>query len=829
MTNIGIIGVPFDEGVTASNGRPGAKEGPKAIRQALKRYSLDIEDLGDVDPDKVTEAVRMALERNTLPIVIGGGHDITFSTIKALTQFFERKVGGINVDSHLDVREVKNGVITSGTPFRRALEELDGKFDGNLFIELGTDKLVNSQEHIDYVKAKGAQIIAVDEFHDQNLFSELGDNAFISIDIDSIQQTFAPGCSAPAPFGFNPEEVRKIAFEAGKSPNIKLFDLMELNPLYDIDGRTARLAAGLICAFVEGYNKRTPQVPCHPELVSGSTPLDSGSEAGMTGGKHSLYLEEKPAGEIRAQTGTELRCQTWETEAALRMLENNLDPKVALVPDELIVYGGSGRAARNWRCFNTIVRSLKNLKPDETILVQSGKAVGVLKTFEHCPRVLIANANLVPAWSTQGHFDKYDAMGLTMYGQMTAGSWIYIGTQGIIQGTYETFAAMADQHFGGSLAGKLVVSGGMGGMSGAQPLAITMNSGVALIVEILKERIEQKVREGYCDKIAYNLDEALKLTTEAIANKQPLSVGLVGNTADIIPKLVRRDIIPNIITDQTSAHDLSTYVPYGNMSAQESIVKHTEAILEMQKRGAIAVDYGNNIRGQAEKGGLQVRNEKGEFLYPGFVPAYIRPLFCEGKGPFRWAALSGDPEDIRKIDKKILETFPEDRALARWIKLAQEKIPFIGLPTRVCWLGYGDRAKMGLIINEMVATGELKAPIVIGRDHLDCGSVASPNRETEAMKDGSDAIADWPLLNALANTACGADWISIHNGGGVGIGNATHAGMVVVATGTKQKAKRLERVLTSDPGLGIMRHVDASYEKAIEIAKKKNVQIPRLN
>ena len=554
-----------------------------------------------------------------------------------------------------------------------------------------------------------------------------------------------------------------------------------------------------------------------------------------------LYIEEKPSGPIRAQQGNLLRCKSWEAEAALRMLENNLDPDVALAPEELIVYGGSGRAARNWRTYNSIVKSLKELAHDETLLVQSGKAVGVLKTFTHSPRVLIANSNIVPAWSTQENFDRYDAMGLTMYGQMTAGSWIYIGTQGILQGTYETIAALAEKHYQGSLKGKFLLSGGMGNMSGAQPLAVTMNEGATIIVEARYERIEQKIKEGYCDKIAFNLDEALKLLNGALSCNEPVSIGLVGNTAEVLPDLVKKDIIPDIVTDQTSAHDLMDYIPVGDLKevltlkekdpaeykkqSLESIVAHTEAILEMQNRGAIAFDYGNNLRGQAEKGGLSVRNEEGNFLYPGFVPAYIRPLFCQGKGPFRWAAISGDPNDIYKIDKKILETFPADKALHRWIKLAAEKVPFPGLPTRVCWLGYGDRARMGLIINEMVASGELKGPIVIGRDHLDCGSVASPNRETEGMKDGSDAIADWPLLNAMANTTCGADWVSIHNGGGVGIGNATHAGMVIVATGTNEKAERLERVLTGDPGLGIMRHVDAGYDIAVEVAKDKGVRI----
>ncbi|MBI4235139.1 urocanate hydratase [Candidatus Peregrinibacteria bacterium] len=552
-------------------------------------------------------------------------------------------------------------------------------------------------------------------------------------------------------------------------------------------------------------------------------------------------MEEKPDAPIRAAIGSGLRCKSWEVEAALRMLENNLDPKVALVPDELIVYGGSGRAARNWREYNKIVRSLKSLEADETLLIQSGKAVGIVRTFVSAPRVLMANSNIVPAWSTQENFDRYDAMGLTMYGQMTAGSWIYIGTQGILQGTYETFAALADKHFGGSLKGKFVVTGGLGGMSGAQPLAVTMNEGACLVVESIEARVKQKLDEGYLDKMTADFDEAIDFVRAAVSRGEALSVGLVGNAATVLSQMVERGIIPDVVTDQTSAHDLMAYWPEGEISevialrdkdgvefrrrALEAVVKHTAAILDMQKAGAIAFDYGNNLRGQAEKGGLTVRDGAGEFLFPGFVPAYIRPLFCEGKGPFRWAALSGDPADILRLDEEVLRMFPEDLALARWIKLAAAKVPFIGLPARVCWLGYGDRAKFGLRINELVASGELKAPIVIGRDHLDCGSVASPNRETEAMKDGSDAIADWPLLNALANTASGADWVSIHNGGGVGIGNSTHAGMVIVATGTAEKAARLERVLTTDPAMGIFRHADAGYEKAIEVAKERGVKV----
>lgn len=558
-----------------------------------------------------------------------------------------------------------------------------------------------------------------------------------------------------------------------------------------------------------------------------------------------LYLEEKPEEDIHAMTGSQLRCKSWEAEAALRMLENNLDPRVALIPDELIVYGGEGRAARNWREYRRIISALKELAPDETLLVQSGKAVGVLRTFPHAPRILIANSNLVPAWSTQDIFDELDQKGLMMYGQMTAGSWIYIGTQGILQGTYETFAALAQKHFGGSLKGKWVLTGGLGGMSGAQPHAVTMNEGVALVVEAIQERVEQKKREGYLDEVSLDLDHAITLVKEAVKEKRPLSVGLVGNCATILPELVKRNIIPDVVTDQTSAHDLLAYWPEGDIEdmkmlqkkdskefrkrALASLVQHTQAILQMQEKGAVAFDYGNNLRGQAESGGLTLRNEKGEFLYPGFVSAYIRPLFCEGKGPFRWAALSGDPKDILRLDEEVLKIFPDDQGLKRWIMMAQKKVPFIGLPARVCWLGYGDRAIFADRINSLVKSGEIKAPIVIGRDHLDCGSVASPNRETEDMKDGSDAVADWPLLNAMANVASGADWVSIHNGGGVGIGKSTHAGMVIVATGTAEKAERLQRVLTTDPALGVMRHADAGYELALNVAKQKGVKIPSLH
>jgi len=557
-----------------------------------------------------------------------------------------------------------------------------------------------------------------------------------------------------------------------------------------------------------------------------------------------IYMELKPSRPIRAARGPTLRCKTWEAEAALRMLENNLDPDVALLPDQLIVYGGAGRACRNWREYHRIVTALKSLEADQTLLVQSGKAVGVLQTHPHSPSVLIANSNLVPAWSSQENFDQYDAMGLTMYGQMTAGSWIYIATQGILQGTFQTFAALAERHFGGRLEGKFVLTGGLGAMSGAQPLAVTMNGGVLLAVEVDGDRIARRVKEGYCNRMTADLDEALAWVNEAVQAKEPRSIGLVGNCASVCPELVGRGVIPDVVTDQTSAHDLMDYVPLGDLAAlrelrstdpeeyrkrsSEAIVRHTEAILEMSRRGAVAFDYGNNLRGQAESGGLTVRDEQGEFLYPGFVPAFIRPLFCEGRGPFRWAALSGEMSDIEKLDDLVPELFPDDDILGRWIRLAREQVPQLGLPARICWLGLGERAKLGLRINELVAQGDLAGPIVIGRDHLDCGSVASPNRETEGMKDGSDAIADWPLLNALANAVCGADWVSIHNGGGVGIGNSTHAGQVIVATGTKEKAVRLERVLTADPMTGVFRHVDAGYDEAIAFAKSRQVNIPGL-
>ncbi len=560
--------------------------------------------------------------------------------------------------------------------------------------------------------------------------------------------------------------------------------------------------------------------------------------------KRPMYNELRPKKAIRAQRGNTLRAKTWESEAALRMLENNLDPENALIPEELIVYGGSGRAVRNWKAYHQVVDSLMHLESDETLIMQSGKPVGIIKTHPYSPRVLIANSNIVPKWSTQDNFDRYDRMGLTMYGQMTAGSWIYIGTQGILQGTYQTFAALAEQHFGSDLRGKWVLTGGLGAMSGAQPLSVTMNNGVIINIEIDPLRAQRRVDEGYCMMLTYSLDEAVTLMIDAVKAEKPLSIALIGNCADIIPEMVKRDIIPDVVTDQTSAHNLLDYVPSGDLESLrklrdsdpeiykkrslESIARHTQGILDMQKKGAIAVDYGNNLRAQAELAGVTVRDTEGKYLYPGFVPAYIRPLFCHGRGPFRWVALSGDMEDIRILDNLVLELFPEDDILTRWITIARDRVPQLGLPNRVCWLGLGERAEFALRINDLVANGKLRAPIVIGRDHLDCGSVASPNRETENMLDGSDAIADWPLLNALINTACGADWVSIHNGGGVGIGNSTHAGQVIVATGTKEKALRLQRVLDADPSMGIFRHVDAGYQEAVDFAVKHKVKIPTM-
>ncbi len=559
-----------------------------------------------------------------------------------------------------------------------------------------------------------------------------------------------------------------------------------------------------------------------------------------------MYMDEMPKERIQAKTGTELECKNWDAEAALRMLNNNLNPDVAVDSENLIVYGGSGRAVRNWREYNKIVETLKKLDDDETLCVQSGKAVYVAKTHKDAPRIVIANSNIVPHWANQKNFEDYDRLGLTMYGQMTAGSWIYIGTQGIIQGTYETLNSLAKKEFNSdSLKGKFILTSGMGGMSGAQPLAAKMNGAVILDVEVRKDRILRKQKERYCDFLVDRIDDALKWVECFKIWEKSTSIGLVGNAADVYPELVKRNFIPDIVTDQTPAHDLLSYVPSGNLQqldelrykdpevykkrSLESIAKHVSAILDMQKKGAIAFDYGNNLRQQAEIAGLNVRNEKGEFLYPGFVPAYIRPLFCEGKGPFRWAFLSGEVSDLYAVDKRISELFPSDTGLKRWIELSQKNIPVIGLPSRICWLSYGDRLKAGILINEMVKDGVVKAPVVIGRDHLDSGSVASPNRETEGMLDGSDAIADWPLLNFALNSINGASWVSFHHGGGVGIGYSLHAGMVVVCDGTKEREKRLERVLTCDPGIGVARHVDAGYERAIEVAKEKDVKIPRLN
>ncbi len=538
-----------------------------------------------------------------------------------------------------------------------------------------------------------------------------------------------------------------------------------------------------------------------------------------------------------------MSCKGWHQEAALRMLMNNLDPAVAERPEELIVYGGGGKAARNWECYERIVQTLRRLENDETLLVQSGKPVGVFRTHDQAPRVLIANANLVPRWATWDEFRRLDALGLTMYGQMTAGSWIYIGTQGILQGTYETFAECARQHFGGSLEGRLVVSGGLGGMGGAQPLAATMNGAAFLGVDVDEERIRRRVETRYCDRLETDLETALRLVEEARISRCPLSVGLVGNIAEVLPALVQRGVVPDVLTDQTSAHDLRVgYIPVGmtleaaarsratdppgyENRVLDSMTAHVRAMLDLKKRGAVTFDYGNNLRGQVADG----RGMREAFDIPGFVPAFIRPLFCRGAGPFRWVALSGAPADIAETDRAVLEAFPRNAALARWIRQAQQRVAFQGLPARICWLEYGERAEMGARFNWLVKKGKVEAPIVIGRDHLDTGSVASPNRETEGMQDGSDAIADWPLLNALLNTACGASWVSLHHGGGVGIGYSIHAGMVSLADGTEAADKRLQRVLTADPGTGVMRHVDAGYELAIETAKERGVDLPMID
>ncbi|HEX3352835.1 MAG TPA: urocanate hydratase [Terriglobales bacterium] len=542
---------------------------------------------------------------------------------------------------------------------------------------------------------------------------------------------------------------------------------------------------------------------------------------------------------VRAPRGTEITCKSWQQEAAMRMLMNNLDEEVAERPQDLVVYGGTGRAARSWEAYHAIVAALKNLENDETLLVQSGKPVGVFQTHDYAPRVLIANSNLVGHWSNWEKFNELERAGLMMYGQMTAGSWIYIGSQGIVQGTFETFSAAGEKHFGGDLAGKLIVSGGMGGMGGAQPLAATMTGAAFLGIDVDAERIKKRLKTGYCDFMVTTLDEALRILKNAVRKKENVSVGLVGNCADVIPELAERGVLPDILTDQTSAHDpLNGYVPNGMTLPEalelrrldpqayqerslDSMALHVEGMLRLQKMGAVTFDYGNNIRTFAFQ-----RGAKNAYDFPGFVPAYIRPLFCEGRGPFRWVALSGDPSDIAVTDDLVLQLFPENRILRRWIDLARKRIKFQGLPARICWLGYGERAQFGVAMNDLVKKGKLKAPIVIGRDHLDCGSVASPFRETESMKDGSDAVADWPLLNALLNTAAGASWISIHNGGGVGIGYSLHAGQVTVADGTEMMAKRIERVLTTDPGMGVVRHVDAGYEEAKDFAKQKQVKVP---
>jgi len=545
---------------------------------------------------------------------------------------------------------------------------------------------------------------------------------------------------------------------------------------------------------------------------------------------------------IQAPQGNRLNCKNWQIEAPYRMIQNNLNPEVAEDPKNLIVYGGKGKAARNWDCYNAIIESLEKLNEDETLLIQSGKPVGVVRTHETAPRVLIANSNLVPEWANWDHFNELDKRGLMMYGQMTAGSWIYIGTQGILQGTYETFAAAAKKHFNSDLSGKFVLTAGLGGMGGAQPLAVTMNNGVILTIEVDSKRIERRLATNYLEVATESLDEAIKMVQDAVNSKKPLSIGLLGNAADIVPKMAQMDIIPDLVTDQTSAHDeLDGYIPNG-ITYQEAIrlrksnpeqyvqesykamAEHCRGILKLMEKGAICFDYGNNLRGQAKKAGVN-----NAFDFPGFVPAYVRPLFCEGKGPFRWVALSGKPEDIFKTDEKVIELFPEDKTLVRWIKLARDKIQFQGLPARICWLNYVQRSKFGVELNKMVASGELSSPVVIGRDHLDTGSVASPYRETESMKDGSDAVADWPLLNALINTASGATWVSIHHGGGVGMGLAIHAGQVICADGTPEMEKRIMRVLSNDPGLGILRHADAGYEDAISNANKWDLEIPMGN
>ncbi len=547
-----------------------------------------------------------------------------------------------------------------------------------------------------------------------------------------------------------------------------------------------------------------------------------------------------PSSPIRAPRGSERTCKSWQTEAALRMLMNNLDPEVAERPQDLVVYGGRGKAARNWECFAAIVETLRELEDDETLLVQSGKPVAVFRTHPDAPRVLIANANLVPHWATQSYFDELDRKGLIMYGQMTAGSWIYIGTQGILQGTYETLASAARQRFGGTLRGRLVLTAGLGGMGGAQPLAVTMNEGVAIVVEVDESRIQRRLATRYVDTVAESVHDAMSLARRAMADGRPLSIALLGNAADVFPTLAEADIVPDIVTDQTPAHDVLSYIPLGlsldqaaelrradpdeyQQLALGSMAGHVEAMLAFQRAGSVVFDYGNNLRQRAYDAGVN-----DAFSFPGFVPAFIRPLFCEGKGPFRWVALSGDPHDIAVTDQIVADLFPDNLALLRWLRMAGERVAFQGLPARICWLGYGERHKAGLAFNEAVARGDISAPIVIGRDHLDTGSVASPRRETESMADGSDAVADWAILNALLNTASGATWVSFHHGGGVGIGFSLHAGQVIVADGTPEAARRLERVLTNDPGLGVVRHADAGYDSARQVAQAQGIQMPML-
>lgn len=554
----------------------------------------------------------------------------------------------------------------------------------------------------------------------------------------------------------------------------------------------------------------------------------------------STHLASSGPYPVRAPRGRMISCKGWQQEAALRMLMNNLDPDVAEKPDDLIVYGGRGKAARNWECYEAIVRSLRELEGDETLLVQSGKPVAIFRTHGDAPRVLIANANLVPAWATQEHFDELDRRGLIMYGQMTAGSWIYIGTQGILQGTYETLAEVARQHFGGSLRGRFVLTAGLGGMGGAQPLAVTMNEGIALVVEVDPDRARRRLATRYVDRVVDTLEEAMTLVEEARAHREPRSVGLIGNAAEVLPELVARGVVPDVVTDQTPAHDILSYIPASlspteadelrrrapeeySRRSMDSMATQVRAMLEFQRRGAVVFDYGNNLRQRAYDAGVE-----DAFAYPAFVPAYIRPLFCEGKGPFRWVALSGDAADIHAIDDVVMREFAHDEHLVRWVKMARERVAFQGLPARICWLGYGERARLGLLINEMVACGQVSAPIVIGRDHLDTGSVASPRRETEGMLDGTDAVADWPILNALLNAVGGATWVSFHHGGGVGIGYSLHAGQVIVADGTPEAARRLERVLTTDPGMGIVRHADAGYPEAIAAARRHGIKIPML-